>query len=110
MCSHGCLKTEAGAVCVCPEGSLLQEDGQACTGMDNTSVNQLLISKLKRIYSEFCVILVCIITISKYIRYTVLLITAQNCALPAQACINVVLPVYEATHKSHKYIHDKHNS
>lgn len=32
-CGHGCLTTDKGAVCVCPEGSLLQEDGQGCTGM-----------------------------------------------------------------------------
>ncbi len=33
-CGHGCLTTDEGAVCVCPEGSILQEDGQACTGAD----------------------------------------------------------------------------
>lgn len=33
-CGHGCLQTDEGAVCVCPEGSLLQEDGYVCTGMD----------------------------------------------------------------------------
>lgn len=32
-CGQGCLETDEGAVCVCPEGSILQEDGQACTGM-----------------------------------------------------------------------------
>lgn len=33
-CGHGCLQTDEGAVCVCPEGSLLQEDGHVCTGID----------------------------------------------------------------------------
>lgn len=33
-CGHGCLQTDEGAICVCPEGSLLQEDGHVCTGMD----------------------------------------------------------------------------
>lgn len=33
-CGHGCLQTDEGAVCVCPEGSLLQEDGHVCTGIE----------------------------------------------------------------------------
>ena len=37
-CGHGCLAMENGAVCVCPEGSILEEDGQACTGMDTKTV------------------------------------------------------------------------
>lgn len=32
-CGRGCFQTEEGAICVCPEGSFLQEDGHACTGM-----------------------------------------------------------------------------
>lgn len=34
MCGHGCLQTDEGTICVCPKGSLLQEDGHLCTGMD----------------------------------------------------------------------------
>lgn len=41
--------TDEGVVCVCPEGSILQEDGQACTGMGCTTVQQLFIMKLKLI-------------------------------------------------------------
>lgn len=52
-CGYGCLMTDEGAVCVCPEGSVLQEDGQACTGMGYTTVHQLFVMKLKLIYSEF---------------------------------------------------------
>lgn len=32
-CGQGCLETDEGALCVCPEGSILQNDGQACTGI-----------------------------------------------------------------------------
>lgn len=46
-CGHGCLTTSEGALCVCPEGSLLHEDGQACTGVDDIEVHQLFIPKLK---------------------------------------------------------------
>lgn len=31
-CGHGCLMTGEGSVCVCPEGSLLQDNGDGCTG------------------------------------------------------------------------------
>lgn len=33
-CGSGCIATEHGTVCVCPEGSVLREDGHACTGTD----------------------------------------------------------------------------
>lgn len=39
-CGHGCLTTDEGAVCVCPEGSVLREDGQACTGMNYITAYQ----------------------------------------------------------------------
>ncbi|XP_038125007.1 pro-epidermal growth factor [Cyprinodon tularosa] len=31
-CGHGCIATEHGPMCVCPEDSILQENGHACTG------------------------------------------------------------------------------
>ncbi|KAG2466603.1 EGF factor, partial [Polypterus senegalus] len=31
-CSHYCMQTEEGAVCSCPEGSMLAPDGRTCTG------------------------------------------------------------------------------
>lgn len=33
-CGHGCIATEHGPMCVCPEDSILQENGHACTGTD----------------------------------------------------------------------------
>lgn len=44
--------TDEGAVCVCPEGSILQEDGQACTGMDYTTLHQPFIMKQKKLYIQ----------------------------------------------------------
>ncbi|CAB1460765.1 unnamed protein product [Pleuronectes platessa] len=40
-CGHGCLTTDEGNVCVCPEGSILQDDGQACTGCSSTDIGGL---------------------------------------------------------------------
>lgn len=34
--------TDNGAVCVCPEGSLLQDNGQVCTGMAYIAVDHSL--------------------------------------------------------------------
>lgn len=52
-CGHGCLATDEGPVCVCPKGSVLKEDGQACTGTNSCYImNQYKINGIKRIHKE----------------------------------------------------------
>lgn len=43
-CGHGCLTTDKEQICVCPEGSVLQSNGQACSGMENIAIYKVTIS------------------------------------------------------------------
>lgn len=58
-CGHGCLQTDEGAICVCPEGSLLQEDGHVCTGMNGLYYSDV-------IYIQSYIALVCQIYFKKW--------------------------------------------